>query len=72
MNTTLPLDKMSTLDKLRALEEIWNDLLIHSEDIPAPDWHEDVLAAREKRILAGEASFKDWDQAKKSIRDRSE
>lgn len=70
MEITLPLDKMSTLDKLRALEEIWNDLLNHVEEVPVPEWHMDVLAAREKRILDGKANFKDWNEAKESIREK--
>lgn len=70
MEMTLPLDKMTTLDKLRVLEEIWNDLLSHSEEIPSPEWHRDVLAAREKRVQDGAAIFKDWNEAKQAIRDR--
>lgn len=70
MDITLPLDKMSILDKLRTLETIWDDLLKHPEELPVPNWHGDVLAAREQRIQTGSAQFKDWDEAKQSIRER--
>jgi hypothetical protein len=70
VKTELPLDRMSTLDKLRVLEEIWNDLLAKSEEVPVPDWHINVLAAREKRIADGTAVFKEWNEAKDSIRHR--
>ncbi|MCX7011897.1 MAG: addiction module protein [Candidatus Sumerlaeota bacterium] len=70
MDVTLPLDKMTTSEKLRALEQIWDDLCRGAEEIPSPAWHADVLRAREKRVKKGESRFVDWDDAKRSIRDR--
>jgi hypothetical protein len=37
-----------------------------------PEWHETVLEEREKRIVAGEAHFTDWEIAKADIRKRCE
>ena len=37
---------------------------------PSPDWHCDVLLLREKRVKEGKEIYKDWDEAKKEIRDR--
>jgi gamma-glutamyl phosphate reductase len=70
MERTLPLNKMTTADKLRALEEIWDDLCRRAEEIPSPAWHADVLQAREKRIREGSSRFTDWKDAKRKIRDR--
>ena len=70
MVTTLPLSRMTTSDKLAALEELWDDLSRVSENIPAPSWHDDVLQAREKRIQDGASSFTEWTEAKRMIRDR--
>ncbi|MBW2252120.1 MAG: addiction module antitoxin RelB, partial [Deltaproteobacteria bacterium] len=36
MEVEIPLEKMTTLDKLRALERIWDDLQRTPEDIPSP------------------------------------
>ena len=36
MGAVLPLDKMTTQEKLRALEAIWDDLSHAPEDIPSP------------------------------------
>ena len=69
MNLTLPLDRMSIAEKLRAMEEIWDDLSRSAEDVPSPPWHEDVLRARAERIRDGSSKFMDWEQAKQSIRD---
>lgn len=71
MAETIPLDRMSTADKLRALEAIWDDLSLHAENVPVPAWHGDVLKAREKRIEEGTATFKPWPEVKQRLLDRT-
>lgn len=71
MELTLPLEKMTIADKLRLIEEIWDDLLRSAQDIPSPAWHADVLRAREERIQQGASQFTDWADAKRAIRDRA-
>lgn len=71
MDTDLPLDKMTTSDKLRALEKIWDDLQRNTEEVPSPAWHEDVLQAREKRFKEGTSEFLEWSKAKANIRNRT-
>ena len=70
MAIVIPLGRMTVPDKLRAIEEIWDNLLHTSEDIPSPSWHADVLHAREKRVRDGSAKFSDWTEAKQRIRKR--
>jgi len=70
MQLTLPLDKMTTEEKIRAIEDIWEDLLRTVEEIPSPTWHADVLHARESRVREGSAEFGDWGEAKQRIRKR--
>lgn len=67
MNITLPLDSMSTHDKLQAIEDIWSDLLRRSDDIPSPSWHGDVLNAREQKVKAGTERFLTVDEAKQAV-----
>lgn len=71
VSTNIPLDRMSTADKLRALEEIWGDLSRNPENIPAPAWHDDVLKARQRRIEEGTATFEDWAEVKRRIFDKT-
>ena len=71
MDVVIPLEKMSVSDKLRALEQIWDDLLRSGEEIPAPSWHADVLRAREDRVRDGSSQFGDWTEAKSRIRQRT-
>ncbi len=71
MHFAIPLDKMSTVDKLKALEEIWSDLQGTPSNVPSPAWHADVLRAREKRVKEGASHFRDWADAKRQIRERT-
>jgi hypothetical protein len=71
MQVALPLDKMTTVDKLKALEEIWTDLQRTPEEVPSPAWHADVLHARENRLREGASQFGDWTDAKHRIRERT-
>jgi hypothetical protein len=68
MELALPLDQMTVDEKLRALERIWEDLCRSEADVPSPDWHRDVLEAREKRAGQREEPFADWEDAKLRIR----
>ncbi len=71
MDVALPLDKMTTAEKLRVLEEVWSDLCRTPEDIPAPAWHADVLEARAKRVQEGSAHYGEWTEAKRRIREQT-
>ncbi len=70
MDITLPLDQMTTAEKLRAMEVLWADLCRHEEDVPSPGWHEQVLQEREARFRSGQEVPIDWETAKKQLRDR--
>lgn len=69
MELALPLDQMTTAEKLHALEQIWEHLCRTPDEIPSPSWHADVLQDREKRVQEGSSQFVDWGQAKQQIRD---
>lgn len=69
MNRALPLEQMTIEDKLRTMEDLWDDLCRHADQVQSPAWHGDALAERERNIRVGEASFEEWDTAKKKIRE---
>jgi hypothetical protein len=69
MDLTLPIEQMTTAEKLRALEAIWESLCREPNDVPSPSWHEDVLQERAKSVQEGSSQFTDWPQAKQDIRD---
>jgi Putative addiction module component len=70
MDTVLPLDRMSTAEKLRAMEEIWADLSRHEAQLESPAWHQQVLQEREARVESGRESYVDWEAAKAALRQR--
>lgn len=63
----VPLENMTTEEKLELMEAIWRDLCREPESLNSPAWHQDVLKAREARIEAGKARFLDWEEAKRSL-----
>ncbi len=71
MQIAIPLETMTTGDKLMALEKIWSDLERTPDKGPSPAWHADVLRAREVRVREGLSHFGDWTDAKRRIRERT-
>ncbi len=69
--TTLSIDKMTVSEKLLAMEQLWDDLCRRAEPMQSPDWHGDVLMAREEQVQYGKSQFSDWQEAKKRIQDRT-
>lgn len=70
MANTIPLEKMSVEEKLQAMELLWDDLCNKADGVSSPSWHAVVLAERDAIQKRGEDEFKDWDAAKKDIRNR--
>ena len=66
MSNELPLESMSTIEKLKVIETVWSSLDDPSE-LPVPEWHREILAERKRRIESGEATFSSWDEAKKRL-----
>jgi len=49
--------KMSTVERLQAMEALWDALLHEDSEMESPAWHENVLRERKRRISDGEAEF---------------
>jgi putative addiction module component len=43
------IERMSVTERLRAMDQLWDSLSRHGDEIPSPDWHQDVLADRKAR-----------------------
>jgi Putative addiction module component len=70
MANTIHLEKMSVEEKLQAMEALWDDLCSKAGAMSSPGWHEDVLAGREAMLKRGEDKFQDWEEVKKTIRNK--
>jgi hypothetical protein len=68
MNITI--DQMTIAEKIRTMEDIWDDLCRHASEIPSPSWHRDVLSQREESVSKGTETFTDWETAKNRIREK--
>lgn len=65
MSITLPLDQMTTAEKLRLMEGLWADLTRNEQEFESPAWHARILKEREDRLRTGEETPIDWEVAKK-------
>lgn len=70
MAIELQISQLTLKEKLEIMEALWEDLRSHADLMLVPQWQRDVLDNRERMIETGEASFKDWDSAKKRITER--
>jgi hypothetical protein len=62
------LRQMSLPDKLRLMEELWQDLSKNERDLASPEWHGAVLKERELKLASGEDTCVDWESAKRKLR----
>jgi hypothetical protein len=58
---------MSTPERLRTMEALWDALCHDSEEPHSPAWHEDVLAERRDRIESGKARFLSIEEARERL-----
>lgn len=72
MGALIPLDEMTIEEKLAAMERLWDDLCRNAESVPSPEWHQEVLSARENRVREGKAVFSSFDNVKARIRKSTE
>ncbi len=54
---TLEIKKMSRIERLQAMEALWDSLLGEEVEIESPEWHRDILEERKRKIETGEAEF---------------
>ena len=67
MLTAQEISKMSTPEKLAVLDLIMNWFGNNESDMPSPDWHEDVLSERMRKIDSGEAKWLSLDEFEEAI-----
>ena len=67
MEISIPLDKMSIDEKIRAMETIWDDLCQKADSLSSPDWHKQVLQEREIGLKEGREEFIGLKKAKEQV-----
>ena len=62
----IEIKKMSIIERLQAMEALWDSLLHEESQIESPEWHRDILEERRKKIEKGEAEFISLEELKAS------
>lgn len=62
------IEKMSVTERLQVMDQLWDSLNRSGNEIPSPDWHQDVLADRKARAQRGDAKFLTIDQLRSRLR----
>lgn len=61
---------LTVKQKLSLLERLWSELEKRPSEIPAPEWHGDVLAHRLESLENGKTEFVEWAAAKSRLQSR--
>lgn len=61
------IDKLSTTERLSAMEQLWDALTRSDAHLPSPDWHGEVLAARKTAAEEGRANFLTLEQLRERL-----
>jgi putative addiction module component (TIGR02574 family) len=64
MPVEIPLETLTVAEKVRLLESVWDSLCGEPGDVKSPDWHREVLEARQRRLDEGLATVSPWSEAK--------
>lgn len=51
------LKKMSVIERLQAMEILWDSMLYEDGELVTPEWHEGILEVRKRKIANGSAEF---------------
>ncbi len=62
--TITEIKNMSIIERLQAMEELWDSLCREESEIESPEWHKDILESRRKKIKEGKATFISLDDLK--------
>jgi putative addiction module component (TIGR02574 family) len=54
-------------EKLQIMEALWEDLRLHVEGIPVPEWHKKLLDSRRRAVEEGREDILEWDEVKGSL-----
>ncbi len=69
MNSALAteISRLTPVEKLRLVVELWDDLAAREEGLPIPAWHEQILAEDQALYRASPGEGSSWPEAKARI-----
>ena len=66
------LHNLTSIEKLKIIEMLWEDLIADEINFPDLSWHEKILKATEEEFQAGKIEVLDWKKAKNELRSQLE
>lgn len=72
MQNTIEIKHLTKEEKLRLMEDIWEDLSNDEGQIESPEWHNAALKETNHRFSIGLEKSIEWQDAKKELRKRFE
>jgi putative addiction module component (TIGR02574 family) len=67
---TLPppgFEELSAEEKLEYIQALWDHVSEHPEDVPVPDWHRQVVAARLAAHRRGDTTSRPWPEVREEL-----
>jgi putative addiction module component (TIGR02574 family) len=61
---------LSTADKLRIVEDLWDDIAAGAEPIPLPQWQIDELRRRKQLRKNCEVTGSSWEDVQRRVREQ--
>lgn len=61
------IEQLSVSEQLETMEMLWESLSSQPDDISSPDWHADVLKAREANINSGKEEYLTMQELKEKL-----
>ena len=61
---TIEIKKMSVIERLQAMETLWDSLVDEESEIESPQWHREILEERKRKIENGKAEFMSLEELK--------
>ncbi len=61
---TVQIEKMSLIERLQAMEVLWDSLTDKETEIESPEWHQDIIEERKRKIENGKAEFLSLEELK--------
>ncbi|WP_116037944.1 addiction module protein [Rhodohalobacter sp. SW132] len=72
MITNKDIEKMSTSERLKAIEMIWETISTPSDSVHSPAWHKEILKSREDKVSSGNATFLNMDEVRERLKKKSD
>ena len=66
----IEIDSLSVPEKLALVDQIWSSIRRDAESVPSPDWHDEILKERLRRLESGEVSVSSLADVKKRLEKR--